>query len=293
MSYPLTDEMIARAYLDACRLDVAALKPGNVHRYAGGHGMDVADFEKSAEVTAEIVADDTLSPGDRIRRSVEATFEAVGCNTNLGILLLTVPLAVAAGAPALTSATLSARTGEVLDQLDAGDAAAVFAAIARASPGGLGDASQYDVRTAPPAGISLNDAMRAAASRDLIASAYRDRFAPVFALAKQLSQRAKSRRLTEAVTLVFLDELAATPDTHIARKHGRDVAVSVRDQGHDFLQRSGPLFGPTPFSPEALAAPLDFDKDLKARDLNPGTLADLIVAAAFARGLMTGADENA
>ena len=52
MSFPLSDDLITRAYLEACRLDVAALKPGNVHRYAPGHGMDVVDFEKSAEISA-------------------------------------------------------------------------------------------------------------------------------------------------------------------------------------------------------------------------------------------------
>ena len=35
---------VARAYVEACLAELDALKPGNVHRFAPGHGMEVADF---------------------------------------------------------------------------------------------------------------------------------------------------------------------------------------------------------------------------------------------------------
>ena len=44
------------AYLAACRTELRALKPGNVHDYAAGHGMSVADFEASAGASAPCLA---------------------------------------------------------------------------------------------------------------------------------------------------------------------------------------------------------------------------------------------
>ena len=47
-------ELIARAYREACAVELAALKPGNVHQYADGHGMCLADFIMSAQASALI-----------------------------------------------------------------------------------------------------------------------------------------------------------------------------------------------------------------------------------------------
>ena len=63
-------------------------------------------------------------------------------------------------------------------QLDVDDAAAAFAAIVAARPGGLGEAPEHDVRE--PARVSLREAMAAAAHRDSIASEYATGYAIVF-----------------------------------------------------------------------------------------------------------------
>ena len=44
----LTRDQVRSAYLAACRAELQALKPGNVHVFAAGHGMSIADFETSA-----------------------------------------------------------------------------------------------------------------------------------------------------------------------------------------------------------------------------------------------------
>jgi len=89
-------DAIARSFRDACLAELDALKPGNVHRHGAGHGMSVADFEKSAEMAAPVIGRTGLSVGTRIKLAVEATRGAVGHNTNLGIILLAAPLAQAA-----------------------------------------------------------------------------------------------------------------------------------------------------------------------------------------------------
>ena len=136
------EDQVAAAYVAACLAELDALKPGNVHRFAPGHGMEVADFVRSAEASAAPIAARGARVGSRIREAVDATLTAVGQNTNLGIILLCAPLAAAAEAP---DAALRAALAKVLDGLDRTDAADVFAAIAAANPGGLGRASRHDV----------------------------------------------------------------------------------------------------------------------------------------------------
>src|SRR5436189_199128 len=63
--------LIRDAYLAACRTELRALKPGNVHDYAPGHGMNVADFEASAIASAPSLAAPGIGVGARILDAVE------------------------------------------------------------------------------------------------------------------------------------------------------------------------------------------------------------------------------
>ena len=144
----------AAAYIEACLAELDAPKPGNVHRFAPGHDMSVADFVRSAEASAGPIAARGARVGVRIRAAVEATLSAVGQNTNLGIILLCAPLAAATES---AQVALRPALAGVLDNLDRADAADVFSAIAAANPGGLGRATRHDVNA--PATATLREAM--------------------------------------------------------------------------------------------------------------------------------------
>ena len=92
------EDRVAAAYIEACLAELDAPKPGNVHRFAPGHRMEVEDFVRSAEASAAPIAARGARVGIRVRAAVDATLEAVGQNTNLGIILLCAPLAAAAEA---------------------------------------------------------------------------------------------------------------------------------------------------------------------------------------------------
>ncbi|HYS65103.1 MAG TPA: triphosphoribosyl-dephospho-CoA synthase, partial [Paraburkholderia sp.] len=81
-------ERVRAAFLAACRLDVETPKPGNVSVQSEGHGMSAAQFLTSADVAADSLLAPGTRVGSRILDAVTRTREAVGCNTNLGILLL-------------------------------------------------------------------------------------------------------------------------------------------------------------------------------------------------------------
>ena len=266
---------IGGLFLAACRAELAALKPGNVHAHAGGHGMQMAQFEAAAAAAAPLIAASGLKVGERIGRAVEASFVAAGCNTNLGILLLCAPLAAAA--EQTSPSGLRQRLRDVLNDLDEGDAAAVFAAIRRASPGGLGSAPEQDVAAAPTAG--LLEAMGLAADRDRIARAYVTDYAEIFdfGLPVLANARAQTSDPELAVTTLHMAYLTYFPDSHIARKHGTTVAEEVRAEA----RQRAPLWQPIAQC-NTLPQLLEFDADLKRRGLNPGTTADLVVATLFA-----------
>src|SRR5438309_177836 len=166
------------------------------------------------------------SLGATIRAGVDATARWAPSNTNLGLVLLLAPLARAALRPgdkplrAQVTATLAATT--VADARDA------YAAIRSAAPGGLGRASEQDVAGTPTA--TLREAMALARDRDAIAREYATDFETTFEIGTPGLRRALSDGLAwrEAVVEVYLALLAASPDTHIARKLGIDAAVRVQ-----------------------------------------------------------------
>lgn len=279
MTKALPRAAIAEAFVAACKAELRALKPGNVHIFAAGHRMQVKDFEISAEAAAPHIANPRLSVGARIRRSIDATVDAVGCNTNLGIVLLAAPLAAAAvDDPAVP---LQRALSAVLAGLTQRDAADAFAAISRANPAGLGQAKEADV--AAPARVSLREAMALAARRDRIARAYVTDYADIFDFGlPRLAKAHASGAPDDAVTALHMAYLARFPDSHITRKHGAAVARSVKDAA-----RANVAFAMPPISPAARSKLLEFDRNLKAQGLNPGTSADLVVATLFAEALIS------
>ncbi len=280
MSAPLTRDKIEAAFLGACYGELQALKPGNVHIHSAGHGMEVETFERAAHAAAHHIADPALKVGKRIFRVTRASVEATGLNTNLGIVLLCVPLAKAAAETSL-GAGLRMRLATILSELDEDDADETFAAIRLANPAGLGRIEKGDVAVSNPR-MTLLEAMHLASERDRIARAYVTAYEDVFDLA--LPALAAAAQIAEtpelAVTTLHMTLLAAVPDSHIARKWGAELAGDVCRRSDDLRPAWDPVATPKSFSLLA-----DFDSELKGRGLNPGTTADFVVATLFARSI--------
>src|SRR6478609_7829041 len=176
---PSRDSLKSQVEL-ACLLEVAAAKPGNITPAHDFSDTTYADMVRSALALGPVFAHRrarTRSVGQLIADGVDATARVASTNTNLGIVLMFAPL-VRAEATRPADETLQVATERTLHQLDVDDATAAFAAIARASPGGLGEAPEHDVRA--PARVSLREAMSAAAHRDSIASEYATGYSIVF-----------------------------------------------------------------------------------------------------------------
>jgi triphosphoribosyl-dephospho-CoA synthase len=257
----------------ACAWEATAAKPGNVYRGADFEDLSYADFLTSAAVIGPVVEQAAeRGVGATVRAAVEATRAAVGTNTNLGMMLLIAPLAaVPLGRP------LAAGVAAVLDRLDVADACEAYAAIRAAQPGGLGRVDEADVNDAAAPTLTLREAMRLAADRDLVARQYVSGFAEAFWTAERIAAAAATAPLAEAIVAGYLELLAAHPDSLVARKCGPDLAAEVSAYAAQVLESRR-------LGDEAYRASVaDFDFWLRAdgHRRNPGTSADLVAAALF------------
>jgi triphosphoribosyl-dephospho-CoA synthase len=267
---PLSRDALRAAYEEACRLEIEALKPGNVHVFADGHRMSATQFLESARVSSFPLTDPALPVGRRMLEAVRATRRTVGTNTNLGIILLCGPLIRAAESE---SGNLRENLRAVLDAIGLDDTKAVFEAIVAASPGGLGSPGDNDVREAPK--VKLVEAMREAAGRDLIARQYANGFDDIFGFGLPALQKSLARGETGMwpAIAVYMAFLTNFPDSHVARRHGDAIAQKVQEEARALCAALEAK------NDEAthIALLSSFDRDLKARGINPGTSADLTV----------------
>lgn len=257
----------------ACIWEVMSRKVGNVHPTACFNETTTTHFLLSAAAIGMPFSDFCgRGVGLAIWSAVEATQEMVGQNTNLGIILSVAPLIAAS-----RRGEIREQVRRVLSELTREDADCVYRAIRLANPGGLGGAPEQDVRDEPT--VTLLEAMKFAANRDLIARQYANGYADVFDFGVPAFLEGLERFdcVEAAIIHCQLRWLAEYPDSLIARKNGGAVAEDVRCRAAEVLQLGGLV------TAEGRAAGVALDRHLRSdgNRLNPGTVADLIAACLF------------
>ena len=266
----------------ACLLEVSASKPGNVHRGADFEDVGMVDFLVSGVALGHAIDVGDRSFGATVLDAVDRTKIVAGTNTNLGIVLLLVPLAGLytnwIRDPAQSEFNPSGMS-RWLQSLTPQDCADVFQAINNANPGGLGSSDQMDVRHGVSADGCLLEAMRLAKDRDRIAAEYTDGFRLAFDRVSPLivSVRDRFETLSQAIVFAHVSLMAEFPDSLIARKCGEEIALQSSVQARravDALDESPEQFW-------SAASDLDFWLRSDGHRRNPGTTADLIAAGLF------------
>jgi triphosphoribosyl-dephospho-CoA synthase len=243
--------------------------------------MSYEDFLRSAIAIGPVMGRaGSSSVGDTVLAAVETRRTWTTANTNLGIILLFAPLAKAAF---VDRVDLRTKLEEVLANLTVHDARQTYQAIRLAAPGGMGDKVEHDIHDEPD--VTLLEAMRSAGDRDKIAAEYCSNFATIFELAlpKLLTILATKLPSRQMVVQLYLEVLAAVPDTLIARKRDMVTARHVSQQARQVLQAGGV------YSERGRKAITRFDLNLRQaakNSLNPGTTADLVAATLFAALLL-------
>ena len=287
MNALFTSEQLANAYHDACIAELQALKPGNVHLFADGHGMTVQDFIKSAVASSAVIARPHLSVGQRIFDAVDATQKVVGLNTNLGLILLCAPLihsALQYDSALQGDADFSLRQNLTLtlEQLDITDGRLSAKAILLANPAGLGVVDEHDVHEEVE--VTLLEMMHSVKHKDRIAMQYASEYNDIFEFGVLRYQEAMAKWNNQAwaTTALYIGYLSRFLDTHIVRKYGEAVAKTIMFEAQEVEAQYWAAENPKLIQKKLLA----WDASLKKRKINPGTSADLTVATLLAVSLL-------
>ena len=261
-------------------------KPGNVHRTRDFPDMEFEDFIISGIVIGDTIREacsdvDVENPmlGKYILQAVEETDRWIKNNTNLGIVMMITPIAVAA---AISDSFDDIRENIklLMGNTSVDDACDLYDAINIADAGGMGDQDEYDVASDNAKqelrdnGQTMYDVLKISAPWDMLAREMTSDMPAVFEIGfptyYELSQN-KSKN--DACVLTFLTILSHVPDTLISRKYGSDEALKISLMTRDLLKlKDSSDFGDR----------LDeFEQYLFENKYNPGTTADLTAASIF------------
>jgi len=258
----------------ALLLEVAGTpKPGNVDRHRDYDHLRFEHFLTGAVGASPGLraAADGVPIGDAFESAVEGMSGQSGGNTQFGALLVTVPLVRAAASDRLTPEGVTA----VVEATTVEDACAFYTSfehvdVAVDDPPEEIDA--LDVRRGATAtdalrerGLTLYDVMALSADRDGVADEWCSGFERSFAAAGWLLD--DEGPIYRRASRTFLRLLAAEPDTFVITRNGEAAAEEATRRARAVLD------GET--DAEALA------EEFVARDINPGTTADITAGALF------------
>ena len=274
----LTENQVKMAFEYACKLDVFSIKPGNVFHGHPAYGMTHKDFLQSSMACSDIICEKNMDIGEKILDCIKSSMDVVGCNTNLGIVLLCVPI-VEALYMDKDHKFLQSNLKKVLNNIDKKQTKAIYKAINSANAGGMGSKDEFDLNNSKSNDFTLLEAMNFASSYDYIAEEYSNNFNNIInVITPNWRKYFKLMNNDEhATTATFLDLISTKPDSLIARKYDLDKAEEVSARFKDIAQEYCELKNPNILNNKLLL----LDSELKIQGINPGTTADVVVASIF------------
>ena len=216
-------------------------KPGNVHRTRNYDDMVFQDFVISGVVigdTMEEVANqakeiDDLSNaelGKYILQAVNETNKWIETNTNLGIMMMCIPIAASA---AISNGfdEIQENVGRLMDATTVEDAVNLYDAINVADAGGMGDQEEFDVMSEKAKdelranNQTMYDVLKISAGWDRLANELTSKMPVCFEIGyPTFSDFWKTCDdvdvINKASVLTFMTILSQVPDTLISRKYG-------------------------------------------------------------------------
>ncbi|MBE6499492.1 MAG: ATP--dephospho-CoA triphosphoribosyl transferase CitG [Methanobrevibacter thaueri] len=278
---------IAKLAQIASALEVSGYpKPGNVHRTRDYDDMVFEDFIISGIVIGDTIREacmdvdcDNPRLGKFILEAVRETDRWIKNNTNLGIVMMITPIAVAA--------SISDSFDDVRENIKlvmantcVDDACDLYDAINIADAGGMGNQDEYDVSSDSAKeelrsnNQTMFDVLKISAPWDMLAREMTSDMPAVFEIGfPTYNELVGEKSFNEACVLTFLTILSHVPDTLISRKYDSDEALKVSLMARDLLKLRD--------SADFVDALGDFDDFLFKNKLNPGTTADLTAASIF------------
>jgi triphosphoribosyl-dephospho-CoA synthase len=248
----------------AMMLEVCAYpKPGNVDRC-----HDYPETRLEHFLASTILARPALEEADTgrgrigeiIKHAVRDTNCHTGGNTHFGAFILLIPLVYGKGI---------AGAMDAVGKTDSSDAVAFYKAFALTSVK-MNKTDELDVNDPHTLtqirerDMNLLDIMQHSAAHDMVAREWVMGFPLTRRGADLLKELGPGR---QSIAEAFLTLLASEPDTFIIKKHGIEVARETMLAAREVL--------------DGKRSAESFDADLIQRDINPGSIADITIAAIY------------
>jgi len=288
----------------AILLEVSAEKPGNVTMTTGFEGTTCQHFLASAvaagpsfqgaAVRGISVAENRLSISQvGLGQLIKACTADIndwqrGGNTILGTIMLFMPIAVAAGMTPTDSnyrfsfSQMRSNIDLAVKSTTSGDSVYLYEAVDIANPNGLNQAPDFDVKDPHSKerlikeNVTLYEVFKIASTYDNICSEWVKNYPITFDLAyPYLIEQLRSKSLNTAIVQTFLQILAKHPDTFIARKASKEMALAISSEAKVILDLGGLETAKGRKSLKELDKKLRFSNN----KCNPGTTADLTAGA--------------
>jgi triphosphoribosyl-dephospho-CoA synthase len=249
-------------------------KPGNVDRCHDFLDIGFHHFLVSAVSLYPVFRRAASGPGSigtLILEGVQAWKSwNINSNTHFGSLTLMIPLARAAGSPG----DLREELAKVLAGTTIQDAIDFYESF-RLAGVRVADVAELSLKDPDFAkqlrqeGKTLQGLMFLSQEHDLVAREWSTNYERSFLLAGRLAKLAAKCGLNEGIVRTYLEALAETPDSLVQAKFGIEMARQVSLLAGEALRDT------------TLDKAHQMDEDLLAKDVNPGSTADLIAASLF------------
>lgn len=308
----MIEQYVASCLQLAMLLEVSAYpKPGNVHRTGGYDDTKFEHFlastvavgeqfrnsaKKGILVSKGRIGFEKIGIGSMIKDAVQSMLDwQGGGNTSLGIILLFMPMAVAAGA-VLEKSEFSLEgmrksLKKIVRTTTCDDAIETYAAINMARPGGLGKVKKYDLKMKSISdeirkdNLSLFDIFKISSSYDSVAKEWVENYSITFDIGYPYFDDCikKGLSLNESIVQTFLKILSTVPDSLISRRFGLSKAEEISFRAKEILERGGII------TERGKRELILFDGHLRnnKNKINPGTTADL-TASTLAISILNG-----
>jgi len=271
---------IMKASQIACCFEVGSFKPGNVHKNRDYDDIKYHHFVSSGIAFGDIIYEACLEKnniGNFIKKGVIESKKWSPTNANLGIIMLHMPIAIAASnLDKFSESALKKETEKIIKNTTVQDAIDVYAAIEIAlafvnAPENGPDLKSKDAKDELiEKNLTLYDVFKISSTWDSISNEWTENFKISYNGYNLINEYYEEyNNINIAVTKTFINLLSNYPDTLIARKKGIDDAKMVSEKAKEVLNN---------FNEKTV---LEFDKFLSkdGNKLNPGTTADLIASS--------------
>lgn len=271
---------IARCAQLAMVLEVSATpKPGNIDRDHNYTDTRFEHFLASAVGVYPVLEKAASSRSGAGALIHEAVVESMrwhkGGNTHFGAFLLLIPLVMAAGRCENTKC-LKEEVKKVVRETTVEDAVELYRAFSEAKvkvkPVGdldLGDAAS--IGRIKERGLTLFNLMEISGSYDMIANEWVTGFKKTFESAASVQDKVKEHGINDAIVLTFMELLSGNKDTFIQTKFDSEKAEEISLHAKEILQKGD----------DKIKEIYAFDEELLKEGINPGSTADIIIAALF------------